>query len=305
MLTKPLQRLLKSRLKMIHIYPLILFICLSCASIHENSGLFQEPVRKSAVLEDWSPRWENVMDGLDIGRGIIEKPRLAFYFLRVDLNADFKIILNKPGEEFGVVPSVFVSTFAQQNECIAAINASPFDLASAKEGEDRQIVGIFITQGLLWQNPNPSFAAIVFTTDGRAEVVEQSQINSSMLGRIENAVGGFRTLLQDGKIVERVLRSTARHPRTAIGLSDKGSVLYMLAVDGRQAMSVGATEKEIATILSALGAEQGLNMDGGGSTAFALNGRLINHPVHRPFPFSLFSQNNERAAAVCIGIARL
>ncbi|MDR0628251.1 MAG: phosphodiester glycosidase family protein [Treponema sp.] len=48
-----------------------------------------------------------------------------------------------------------------------------------------------------------------------------------------------------------------------------------------------------------------MNLDGGGSTAFSLNGKLINHPVHRPFPLSLFSPNNERAVAVCIGIARL
>lgn len=227
-----------------------------------------------------------------------------FYFLRVELDAGFRIILNEPGEEFGVVPSVFVSTFARRNGCIAAINASPFDLASAKEGENRRVAGVFVVDGLLWQNPNPSFAALVFKTDGSAEIVEQSQIDSSTLEHIENAVGGFRVTLKDGKVAERVLGSAARHPRTAVGLSDKGRVLYMLAVDGRQTASVGATEREIALILSAIGAEQGLNMDGGGSTAFAVNGRLINRPVHRPFPFSFFSPNNERAVGVCIGIAR-
>jgi hypothetical protein len=279
---------------------LVLFICLSCASVHGNDGLFQESSQKSVVLEEWSPQWESLTDGIDIGRGEIEKPRLMFYFLRVDLNADFRIILNEPGEEFGVVPSVFVSTFAQQNGCIAAINASPFDIVSAKEGEKRRVVGVFITDGLLWQKPNPSLAAIVFKTGGSAEIVEQSQINSSTIEHIENAVGGFRVALQDGKIAERVIESTVRHPRTAVGLSDKGRVLYMLVIDGRRAASVGATEKEIAMILSALGAEQGLNMDGGGSTAFALNGRVINRPVHRPFS----SSNNERAVAVCIGVAR-
>jgi exopolysaccharide biosynthesis protein len=271
----------------------------------KGNELFQEPARASAVLEDWSPQWENLTRGIDIGRGKIENPRLMFYFLRIDLDAGFKITLNEPSAEFGAVESVFVSTFARQHGCIAAINASPFDVVNAKEGETRHVIGVFITEGLLWQNPNPSFAAIVFKTDGSADIVEQSQINDSLLEHIENAVGGFRTTLQDGKPTERVLESTVRHPRTAIGLSHKGRTLYMLAVDGRRTASVGATEKEVAMILAALGAEQGLNMDGGGSTALALNGRLVNHPVHRPFPLSLYSPHNERAVAACIGVTRL
>ncbi|MDR0644111.1 MAG: phosphodiester glycosidase family protein [Treponema sp.] len=286
-------------------YSLVFFICLSCTSIRGNGEFFSESVQKNITVEDWSPRWENLMDGVDIGRGKIEKPRLAFYFLRVDLDAGFKVVLNKPGVEFGIIPSVFVSSFARQAGCIAAINASPFAPVSAKEGEKRQIIGIFVTNGLLQQNPEPSFAAVIFKTDGSAEIVEQSRINSSTLEHIENAAGGFRIMLQDGNIAKRVLESTARHPRTAIGLSDKGRILYMLVIDGRQSASVGATEKETASILSALGAKDGLNLDGGGSTAFALNGKLINHPVHRPFPLSLFSPDNERAVAVCIGIARL
>jgi exopolysaccharide biosynthesis protein len=285
------------------IYSLILFVCLSCASAQGNGEPFQGPVQKSSALADWSPQWESLVEGVDIGRGKIENPRLTFYFLRVNLNAGFRIVLNEPGEKFGVVSSVFVSSFAKNNGCIAAINASPFDVASSKEGENRRVVGVFVAKGVMRQKPNSLFAAIVFKTDGSAEIMEQSQINDSALEHIENAVGGFRITLKDRKIAERVLGLTARHPRTAVGLSDDGRVLYMLAVDGRRIWSVGATEEETAAILAALGAEQGLNMDGGGSTALALNGRVVNRPVNRTFSFP--SQNNERAVGVCIGVTRL
>ena len=62
--------------------------------------------------------------------------------------------------------------------------------------------------------------------------------------------------------------STTRslHPRTAIGVdSDSGDVL-MLVVDGRQDFSRGATMAELARLMVDLGADEALNLDGGGSS---------------------------------------
>jgi len=55
-------------------------------------------------------------------------------------------------------------------------------------------------------------------------------------------------------------------------------------------------------ILLALGSWNGLNLDGGGSTALALRGadgkvRVVNTPVHSGIP------GLERAVAGCLGIA--
>jgi exopolysaccharide biosynthesis protein len=59
---------------------------------------------------------------------------------------------------------------------------------------------------------------------------------------------------------------TVRHPRTAAGLSADGKTLILLAVDGRSYSSRGATMRELAELMKQLGAQDALNLDGGGST---------------------------------------
>jgi hypothetical protein len=71
-----------------------------------------------------------------------------------------------------------------------------------------------------------------------------------------------------------------RHPRTLVGWS--GSETFLVAVDGRQpGYSVGMTLPEAAALLSALGAQDGINLDGGGSTTLVVNGTVVNRPSDR------------------------
>jgi exopolysaccharide biosynthesis protein len=72
--------------------------------------------------------------------------------------------------------------------------------------------------------------------------------------------------------------SGARHPRSAVGFSPDSATLYLVAVDGRQEASAGATLEELATILRDLGAHHALNLDGGGSTPLVVGGALANVP---------------------------
>ena len=55
-------------------------------------------------------------------------------------------------------------------------------------------------------------------------------------------------------------------PRIAYGLSKDRHYFYILTVDGRQkGWSLGATGRELATMLRDAGAADAINMDGGGS----------------------------------------
>lgn len=68
-----------------------------------------------------------------------------------------------------------------------------------------------------------------------------------------------------------------RQPRTMAGIDGNGR-LILVTVDGRQpAVSEGVTISEGAALLRSLGAVSALNLDGGGSTAMAVNGMLVNH----------------------------
>lgn len=100
----------------------------------------------------------------------------------------------------------------------------------------------------------------------------------------KEAVGGFPLLLQDGRDVlaeTEVNRSfgVQRHPRSAIGWSSTAGRVFLVLVDGRQApYSDGMSLGELTWVFQRLGATHALNLDGGGSSALVVGGRIVNRP---------------------------
>ena len=68
------------------------------------------------------------------------------------------------------------------------------------------------------------------------------------------------------------------HPRSAAGYKKDGKQIF-LVVDGRQPDSRGVDLIELAIIMDDLGCEEAINLDGGGSSALVVNGRLLNKPA--------------------------
>jgi hypothetical protein len=69
-----------------------------------------------------------------------------------------------------------------------------------------------------------------------------------------------------------------RNPRTLAGVTAGGRVL-LVAIDGRRpGHSVGASFEESAAVMRALGAEEALNLDGGGSTGMTVGSALVTRP---------------------------
>lgn len=69
-----------------------------------------------------------------------------------------------------------------------------------------------------------------------------------------------------------------RQPRTIAGI-DRHGRLILVTVDGRQpGVSEGATLSEEAALIQSLGVIDAMNLDGGGSTAMAVKGTLVNRP---------------------------
>ncbi|MDR0567710.1 MAG: phosphodiester glycosidase family protein [Spirochaetaceae bacterium] len=264
---------------------------------------------KSGSPETLVPYWQDFEPGIAYFAGTIQRPSLKLKALRIDLT-DPSIGFIASGREpvdgvlrEGVIPSVKITSFVKRYHCIAGINANPFSPVSGREGEARKIDGITVSQGTVVAGPHSWYDALVFYRDGRAAIVSQRELET--LEDIENAVGGFHLVLRDGAVADRLLnqQKPPRHPRSAAGLSADGKTLYLLVIDGRQIGSVGATEAEIAAILQRLGAADGLNFDGGGSTALALRYpdgkvRAVNTPIHNGIP------NQERGVASCLGVIR-
>jgi len=70
-----------------------------------------------------------------------------------------------------------------------------------------------------------------------------------------------------------------RHPRTVIGETQNGEILF-LAVDGRRpGHSLGLTIEELVEELKNYQVKNALNLDGGGSTTFYFQGQILNIPA--------------------------
>ncbi len=68
-----------------------------------------------------------------------------------------------------------------------------------------------------------------------------------------------------------------RNPRTFGGIDAEGRTVLVVA-DGRQLDELGLSIPETAAVARALGLQDALNFDGGGSTAMAVDGRLVSDP---------------------------
>jgi len=116
----------------------------------------------------------------------------------------------------------------------------------------------------------------------------QPQLDSSKTAAwnaIDTIVGGTPLLIQNGKHIpdfeaEKVRTPflNDRLPRTAIGTTQAGEVI-LVVVDGRNPfISLGLTMKELQSLMASLGCHNALNLDGGGSSALALNGAIVSFP---------------------------
>lgn len=110
-------------------------------------------------------------------------------------------------------------------------------------------------------------------------------LSSDLVDGGTEAVGGFPDLVDGGhrvgdlEVGERPTFAAARHPRTAVGYDSGAGRLWLVVVDGRQPPhSAGMTLPELADVMEALGADEALNLDGGGSTTVIVTGRTVNRP---------------------------
>ncbi len=139
------------------------------------------------------------------------------------------------------------------------------------------------------------------STDPVLYISRRGDLSFRKPGRVFNAITGDRYLVLGGEKVGD-LDNTERDPRTAIGFNKNGRWLFLVVVDGRQPFySAGATFDELADILLAHGAHNGMSLDGGGSSTLVIEGAdgkpvILNSPVDQYVP------GRERPVANHIGI---
>jgi exopolysaccharide biosynthesis protein len=102
----------------------------------------------------------------------------------------------------------------------------------------------------------------------------------------EDVLGAGPKLVTNGKVDvtdvrERMIATFASdlHPRTAIAALADGRALLLTADGRRPPERVGLALDDLAKLLIELGAREAINLDGGGSTAMVVDGKLMNFPT--------------------------
>lgn len=232
------------------------------------------------AVGEWVPYFKGVELSVSTNAGIGDGFRnlQVVYALRIDLtDPDIRLLTTPPFTNYVArsreVGGLTVSDFLRTNRVQAAINANFFSPGTyyLPAGTPMNVYGVAVSQGTVVSETESRghAAAILFDAMNRPAVIPTNWPTVSLEG-VETAVCGDYPLVVAGK---NVISPSARgaEPRTVFGVSEDRRYLYLVAIDGRQdGYSEGANDYESANWLLLLGAFDGINLDGGGSTTLVV-----------------------------------
>ena len=110
------------------------------------------------------------------------------------------------------------------------------------------------------------------------------------------AIGAAHPLVSDGVVQPQGDVSTA--PRTAVGFSEDRTTMYLAVADGRQTNVLGPRLREMGELMRSIGADDAVNLDGGGSSTLVARPLGQTDATIRNTP----SDGSERATPNGVGI---
>lgn len=189
--------------------------------------------------------------------------------------------------EFGVaVPDtrMVTSAISANEEVLAAVNGTFFNM---QEGYNVHFVKV--NDSVVAVTDDKEFgirATGLFSAEGEAVDISAwgPEREDHRAVPEEDAIVSGPLLMDDGREIplDSISFNTLRHPRTMIGLTGDGHILFIV-VDGRQPeYAEGMSLFELRALGRSLGCTDILNLDGGGSTAMYIRGEVNNGVVNRP-----------------------
>jgi Phosphodiester glycosidase len=207
-------------------------------------------------------------------------PRLnVVNVVEIDMTADGISVLNTPGN--GAAPGETnvetTSAYVNRVQAQVGINTTFFNLG----GTPTDNIGLLTSNGELISSNDASKPAVLNVSQANVATVSNAgpagTYTASGPAAIWNAVAGSDRIIRDGVNVSPADSNVAGaflnlNPRTAAGVSQDKTKLFLLTVDGRQAgYSQGMYLREVADVFLSFGVWNALNLDGGGSTTMAID----------------------------------
>ncbi len=196
------------------------------------------------------------------------------------------------------------SKFAKDSGAVVAMNGSFYNMSKPYNSVcyfKKHGIEEYVFNEKMAQRDN---GAVAISAKGKlsvhpADVAEPGNIASEQAWpaalNAVSVVSSGPVLIVDGKDARLDENSfnRNRHPRSAVGTS--GKKVYLVAVDGRNAENAqGVSLWEFTKIMRWLGAEDAINMDGGGSTTLYAEGQNGNGIVNHPSDNKQFDREGER-----------
>lgn len=133
-----------------------------------------------------------------------------------------------------------------------------------------------------------NLAALVEDVEVRFDTLWKSahDLPSAVFDQADDIINGAGLLRRDGTIVTDWAAealspeqfTSARHPRTVIGV-DRYRQVWLIAIDGRlPAYSIGMTFGDLQRLCDRLELTNALSLDGGGSTTMVVRDQVVNRP---------------------------
>jgi hypothetical protein len=268
------------------------------------------------VLSSWTPIFKGIEHAVGTNQPSASYPNLnVIHAIRVDLQDPDIAFFTSPRIAGYLANSretagYTVSDFLRRNQLQLAVNANLFDPQDyyLAAGTPMDILGLSICRGdvVSPQENAAHAAALMITSNNVAQIIHTNWPAHSNAG-IYTAVSGDYAILANGVNIGYALRNTPGqihgiNPRTAFGLSQDKRYLFLLTIDGRQSgYSDGSLDFETAAWLLLIGAYDGINLDGGGSTTLVIQ-NSAGSPVRLNESSAVADSGRERTVGSHFGI---
>ena len=192
------------------------------------------------------------------------------------------------------------SDFGKEAHAIAALNGTFFDVKNGGSVDFIKADGEIINENRIAENGmrGQHQKSAVVVKNGKLHVSkwdETTDWEKHLDGDDIMTTGPLLLFRSASEKIDSTSFSKTRHPRAAIAITKKNVLL--ITVDGRDDHAAGMSLFELAKIMRWLGAVDGINLDGGGSTTLWIHNQPENGVVNFPSDNKIWDHAGERKVA--------
>lgn len=177
------------------------------------------------------------------------------------------------------------SQFGVEHDALAALNGTFFDMKNGGSEDYIRLDGKLLNETHLTKTNKRTLhqKSAIAVRNGKLAIRQwdgDEAWEAKLSGEDIMVTGPLLLKDHQRNELDSALFNTARHPRSAVAVS--GKKLLLVTVDGRNERAAGMSLFELASFLKWLKTEDGINLDGGGSTTLWVKGfpdnGVVNHP---------------------------